>query len=441
MIASAVFVIQANRKVYPMKFKIFFLLLLVSSISFFNARNVFSEDAKTATLSNLIEEGLQNNPQVQAQHSQWKAVESKARYISRYPDPMARYSFFGESVETRVGPQEKKYGLSQTIPFPGKLSLKGFAQRNHADMEKEQYEAVKRELTKNIKYVYYDLFWIDTSIRITENEKTLLENMERVARRKYELNLTTQQDVIKAQVEISKLIDMLYRLKQNRDSLVAMLNNLLNREQTSSLDSIAPVEPQEFTLSLDQLHAIGKEKRQELQAAHFSVKRAEREHTLSKLNYLPDFTLSYDYIQVGDNTTRQADDGQDAWLGTVAINLPIWFGKLSSQVKEKKELLSARRKDSENMENKLSFEIEDLYFKINTYKNIISLYKNALIPQANQAYEAARTAYESGKVDFLNWLDSERVFLQTNLAYYKSIVDYQKSIALMERAIGTEIQP
>ncbi|MFH1378985.1 MAG: TolC family protein [bacterium] len=423
-----------------MKFKIIlYLILIICFLVSFNTINLLSEDIRTAILADLIEEGLKNNPQVQAQYAQWKAAESKAKYISRYPDPRAQYSFFGETVETRVGPQEHKYGLSQTIPFPGKLSFTGFAQRNQVKIEKEQYEAVKRELIKNIKHAYYDLSWIDASISITENEKSLLKNMEQTARRKYESNRTSQQDVIKTQVEISKLIDTLYRLKQNRDSLAAMLNNLLNREISAPLESVAPVEPQEFTLSLDQLLSMGKEKRPELQAAQFLVKKAEEELIFSKLNYLPDFTLSYDYIQVGDGTTRQADDGKDAWLGTVSINLPIWFGKLSSHVKEKKELLTAKRKDSENLENRISFEIEDLFLKINTYKDIISLYRTALIPQVNQAYEASRTAYESGKAEFLNWLDAERVFLHTNLAYYKSIVDYQKSIVLMERAIGSDI--
>lgn len=422
-----------------MRFKTYLLILLVSSVTFLPVSNGYSESKKAESLVDLVNEGVQNNPHVQAQYSQWKAVEFKAKYVSRHPDPQARYSFFGESVETRVGPQEKKYGVSQKIPFPGKLSIKGFAHRRHADMKKEQYEASKRELIKSIKYVYYDLSWIDTSIRITENEKTLLENMERVARRKYESNLTTQQDVIKIHVEISRLIENLFRLKQNRVSLVAMMNNLLDREKGSSLGSIPPVEPQEFNLSLDQLHTIGKGKRPELRAAHFAVKKAEKEHTLSKLNYLPDFTVSYDYIKIGDNTTSRPDDGQDAWWGTVSINLPIWFGKLSAEVKEKKETLAAKRKDYKNMENKLSFEIEDLYFKINTDKDIISLYKTGLVPQAEHAFEAARTGYETGIIDFLNWLDTERIFLQINLAYYKSIVDYQKSIARLERAIGNDI--
>jgi len=93
----------------------------------------------------------------------------------------------------------------------------------------------------------------------------------------------------------------------------------------------------------------------------------------------------------------------------------------------------------DNLRNNVIYEVEDLYFKISAYRDIILLYESALMPQAQQSFEAAKTAYETGRVDFLNWLDSERVLLQTRLAYYKSIVDYQKSIAYLERVIGREI--
>lgn len=135
-----------------------------------------------------------------------------------------------------------------------------------------------------------------------------------------------------------------------------------------------------------------------------------------------------------------ADDGQDAWMGTVAINIPIWFDKLNAQIKEKKAQLEAARKKYENVGNTVFYEVEDLYFKILTYKDIISLYKTALIPQTEQSFQAAKTAYEAAKVDFLNWLDSERVLLQTRLAYYKAIADYQKSIAYLERVVGKDLQ-
>ena len=91
------------------------------------------------------------------------------------------------------------------------------------------------------------------------------------------------------------------------------------------------------------------------------------------------------------------------------------------------------------MDNSVAYEIEDIYFKLQPYPDIFSFYKTALMPQTAQSFEAARTGYETGNVDFLDWLDSERVLLQTRLAYYKAIVDYEKSIAYLERVLGTDL--
>ncbi|NQT46174.1 MAG: TolC family protein [Candidatus Omnitrophica bacterium] len=416
--------------------KIFYLVLSILIVS---VGCVQAEGVGEASLDLMIDEALNNNPQVQAVYNEWKAAEHKVGYVSGLPDPMVSYGYFGDNVETRVGPQEHKYGASLKVPFPGKLSLKGKAQSTRAATLKEKYEATKRELIKNVTFVYYDIFWVDKAIRVVEEEKSILEGLESVAQRRYESNMTPQQDVIKVQVEISKLIDRLFILRHQREGLQAKMNSLLDRAKGTKLMAIADTETAEFVYRLDQLHEMAQESRQELLAADLEVERAEYEKSLAKLDYFPDFTFGVDYIQVGDGQTTQPNDGDDAWMGKVAVNIPIWFDKLGAQVNEKKAALEASKKRYENAENNVAYEVEDIYYKIIAYKDIVSLYRTALVPQTEQAFEAARTGYESGEVDFLNWLDAERILLQTRLAHYKSIVDYHKSIAYLERVVGKDL--
>ncbi len=390
-------------------------------------------------LTSLIEEGLKNNPQIQAAYNNWQAARYRIAQVSSLPDPMVNYSYFGENIETRVGPEKDKYGVSQKIPFPGKLDLKAKSQIKNAQMFKEGYEAAKRELIKNIKFTYYDIFWIDKAIEITESEKAILENLEQAASKRYETNLSPQQDVIKAQVEITKMINKIFVLEENRNNLVAKLNSLLNRPEGTPLDKLASFKLTTFDYDKQGLEEMAKQSRQELLAAGLAVQRAEYERSLAKLDYFPDLTLGFDYFNIESGHTNAHNDGQDAWSGTIAFNVPLWFGKLSAQLKEKKAMLEASKNDYQNIENSVSYELDDVYFKIKTYKEIVLLYETALIPQTEQAFDAAKTAYETQKVDFLSWLDSERVLLQTRLAYYKSIVDYEKSIAYLERIVGRDL--
>jgi len=387
----------------------------------------------------ILQEALENNPKIKEAYNSWKAAEYKIKSVKSFEDPLASYGYFGEEGQTKVGPQEKKYGVSQKIPFPGKLNLKGKAQAKHAQMLKEQYEATKNEITKDVKFGFYDLFWVDRAVEINEEEKSILEKIEKVAQKKYESNLVGQQDVIKVQIELSKIIKKLFLLRQNRKSLAVKLNSLLNRPQDTEIEKILDVDNKSFEYELDEILDISQNSRQELIAANYSIEKSQFEKSLAKMAYLPDFTFGAEYIEIGGGTTSLSNDGEDAWIGKVSINVPIWFGKLNAQVKEKEAQLEAAKKNKENVENQVNFEVQDLYFKITAYKDIVLLYETALLPQAQQVFDSSQIGFETGSISFLDWLDTERTYLQTRLASYKAITDYHKSIAFLERVVGKDL--
>lgn len=415
--------------------KIFIFTL--AGLFFFVPFSAYAEEP--VSLDALVKEAIGNNPGLKAAYNDWKAQEFKIAQARSLPDPIASFTYFGANVETRVGPQENKYGLSQKVPFPGKLSLKAKSQAKQAAMFKQRYEAAKRELIKNIKYTYLDIYWIDQATQVIEEEKSIIESLEKVAQRKYESNLVAQQDVIKAEIELSKLIERLLIYEQQRKAYLARLNSLLNRPKEQQLAMVTAVNLPQFGYEPEELHKFAQETRQELVAAGLDIQRQEYDKSLAKLDFAPDFTFGFDYIKVGSGHTSMPNDGEDAWMGTVAVNVPLWFNKLSAQLKEKKAALEASKLKYKNTENEVAYEVRDLYFKIVTYKDIVSLYKTALLPQTEQSFEAARTSYETGRIDFLNWLDAERMLLETRLAYYKAIVDYLKSIAYLERVVGRDL--
>jgi len=419
--------------------KLFLVLFSIFTILSSSSFNDLYAGATTEHLNSLIKEGLAHNPQVQAALEKWEAQKYKIPQVRSLPDPTFHYSFFGESVETRVGPQKHKVGASLKLPFPSKLVEKGRAQTKSADISQEEYEAYKRELIKNIKVVYYDIYWIDKAIQVTNEEKVILENIERVAKRKYETDISHQQDVVKAQVEISILLDKLIMLEQNRKSLSARMNSLLSRPKNRPFGKTTNVKPKDLTHDQNQLREMAKKSRQELKAAGLAIEEAEHEQTLAKLNYIPDFSIGFDYIFVEKGHTPTPNDGKDAWMSTVSMNIPIWFNKLRAGVNEKKAALQANKRIYKDVENNILYEIEALYSEISANKRIVDLYKTALIPQSELAFDSAKSGYESGKVDFLDWLDAQRTLLQTRLSYYKAVSNYQKAVASLERTVGRDL--
>ncbi len=414
--------------------KSFFVCLLVLSAPL--CAPSLAQTVSPEKLENLIAEAEKNNPRIQQAFHQWKAAEHKIKEEEGLPDPRVSYAYFGRSVETRVGPQEQKFGVSQKVPFPGKLKDKGEIQETKARILKEKYEAVKTETARDVKLAFYDLYWMDRDLEISAEEKSILEDAERVAQKKYETNLSPQNDVIKLQVELSKIIEKTTLIKQNRARLEARMNALLGRPAETPLSISRDLDRKEVSYPLSEAIEKASKERQELIAADLNVKKSELAQSLARKESLPDVTFGFEYISIGGGTTSSPDDGRDAWAGTVAIDLPFWWDRINSGIRASEEELAAAQEKQKDVRDRVEYEVQDEYFKIAAYKDIVALYESALVPQARQAFESSQKGFETGSVSFIDWLDAQRTYLQTRLAYYKAVADYQKAVASLERVVG-----
>lgn len=390
-------------------------------------------------LSELVEEALSQNPQVKAAYEEWQAAIEKIPQAKSLPDPMVGYSHFGQSIETRLGPQRNKISLSQKIPFFGKLSLRGKIAERGASILEEQYHRVKADVVLRVKQAYYSLYWFDKVIRISQEEKEVLKRLARIAQKKYETGMANQQDVLKAQLEMSKVTDKLLNLNQGRKAAVARLNFVLNRPPDSSIGEVKEPEIPAFKIKIGKLYQLAEERRPELRKAQHLIEKNEESLKLAKKNYYPDFKFMFDYIDMGAGTTTHLKDGRNAWMGSVGINIPIWRKKLHAAEAESALQLKASKERYADVKNETLSRVNELYYEAKTAEEQIDLYKYSLMPQAEQAFKASEVGYLAGKVDFLNLLDSERMVLLIKTGYHKSIADFGKSLAQLERVVGQNL--
>ncbi len=415
----------------------YFLFVLV----FFGTFPLFSQEMpkRKTGLSELIQEALRQNPQIKAARNEWQAVLKNIPQAKSLPDPMLSYSRFGQSIETRLGPQRNKLSLSQKFPFFGKLSLKGEIVQSAALIFEEQYNAVKADTVLKVKKSYFSIFWFDKALKISREEKDVLRRLSRIARKKYETGTANQQDVLKAQLEISRVTDKILILEQGKKGVVAGLNSLLNRSPDSFLGEAEELQIPVLKVELKDLYEWAKELRPELRKARFFIEKNERSLKLAKKNYYPDFKIMVDYIDIGGGTTTNVKDGRNSWMASIGINIPIWRGKLHASEAEAAIKIEASRESYKNVENKTLSRVNELFFEVKTASEEVNLYKYSLLPQAEQSLKASEVGYLAGKVDFLNLLDSERMLLQIKIGYFKAIADLGKSIAQLERIVGKEL--
>ena len=160
---------------------------------------------------------------------------------------------------------------------------------------------------------------------------------------------------------------------------------------------------------------------------------------LAKKNYWPDLNVMVDYFDIGSGSTTHPEDGRNAWMASVGINIPLWRGKLRAAEAEAAIRLKASQDLRQDLHNNTSARIHELFTEVKMYEEQALLYEHSLIPQAEQALRSAEVAYIAGKTDFLSILDGERMLIQLKTAFAKLTADRGKSLARLERVVGNEI--
>lgn len=244
---------------------------------------------------------------------------------------------------------------------------------------------------------------------------------------------------MKAQLEISKVLDKILILNQRRKAVAAELNALLNRRPDSYLGEVEEFEVPELRFELEKLYEWAREMRPEMRKAQNFIEKNEESLKLAKKNYFPDFKLMFDYIDIGAGTTTNVKDGRNSWMASVGINIPIWRKKLRASEAEAATKLKASQDSYQNIQNETLYRVNELFFEVETASEQVDLYKYSLLPQAEQSLKASEVGYLTGKVDFLNLLDAERMVLLIRIGYFKTIADLGKSLAQLERVVGKNL--
>ncbi len=421
-------------------------LLFTGSLFAEQLENVDDADfyARDPHLQGYIQAALESNPALGQALARYRAALQKVPQVTSLPDPMLSFTQFIRSVETRVGPQLNTLMLTQTFPWFGKLDLKGRVVFKEAAAQFQVYRAQEREIIAWVKRAFYDLSYVDRAAEISQQDQLLLEHYEELAQIRYSTGQGLQQAVIKIQAEITKIINRLKILGQQRTSLVARLNTLMDRPPEEPLPTVGQLAVPQMTLNLEELYDLGERNRQELKAVMARIEKSEQSIELAKKDYWPNVTLSAGMINVGGRNDPAGlllpppDNGKNAYNFSVGINIPIRRDKYNAGVLEATEGLIANRKQYLNIRNEMEFSIRDQAIRIETLREQVELFEEVLIPQAEEALRSTESAYETGQLGALDLLDSERVLLELRLINARYYADYLRALANLERAIGTK---
>ena len=395
-----------------------------------------STEPTTLGLEELIREALENNPGVQSARRRVEAWRARVPQARALPDPSVSVGWFGNLKPFGVMRDDpsswRSVSAMQEIPFPGKLKLRGQIADREAEAAWWDYEATRRRLVADVKTAYYDYFYYHKAIEITLKNKDLLEKLAQIAAVRYQVGKGIQQDVLKAQVEVSRLLQRLTVLEQQKKTAQVRLNSLLFRDPEVPLAPPAPFEQAKLPYTLESLYQWGRENDTGLQREQRLIERNQVAVNLARKEYRPDLTLQYMFIN------RPLLPEMHSF--SFSVNIPVFYKRKQREgVHEAtQELLSAQR-SRENRQTLLSFEVKEQYLAAKASEELMRLFSQALVPQSSLALESSLAAYQVGSVDFLTMLDNFITVLDYEIGYYRELSNYQMALARLEPLVGVEL--
>jgi cobalt-zinc-cadmium efflux system outer membrane protein len=389
------------------------------------------------TVEEIERNAMADNPEVRA--AERRVAVSKARTIGAgaLDDPMLMYRNWGTPLNKPwdLNQSQQMFMYQQTLPGLGKRTVRTEVANHQAAETEAQVEVIRREIGVKVRKAFYDLLRSADEHRIHDQQMELSKQALQSAIVKYTVGRVPQQDVLKAQIAMTRLADHLVMLDQEEESARAELNALMGRDPGAPLEVVGQYGGVRALPSLLELERLALENRPELKAIAATSGVADAQLSLARKAYTPDFTVAGGYMVMPTGSMYRNN-----YMAELTVSLP-WLNrrKHDSEIKEAESMASVVRSDHDAQVNAAFLEIQQALIKARAAERSLKLYSDTLRPQAEAALKSASAAYQHDRTDFLNLIDSQNMLLDVETSYYKAAATFDARVAELERAIGAPI--
>lgn len=412
------------------------LCTALTSQTALNAPESVKDPDRQLRLDDLVRLALERSPDAASAEHTIRAMEHRISQARALPDPMVSAGWAGKIApfDTMAGDASSYRGItvSEQFPYPGKRRLQGAMAERDVETARVDCETAQRRIVLDVKTAYAEYFYLDKAIEATRQNKELLEKLASIAEAQYRVGRAMQQDVLRAQVEVSMLIEKLTQLEEQRDSAMAEVNTALVQQPETPLPPPQPLEAQPIRYSLDELYTLAEKNDTGIRRDQAVIERNRLNVTLAERQYRPDIGVSYMFQQ----RTNQPDMNGV----TVSVNVPIfWKSKQREAIAEASETLHSTQKMQKSQQNAVRSEVRRRYLSAESSQRLLTLYSKGIVPQSSLALESAMSEYQVGKVDFLSLLSNFTTLLNYETSYYRQLADHQIAVAQLESLTGEPI--
>ncbi len=389
------------------------------------------------SLRELIQEAEQKNPQIAASFHAWQASRNVPKQVSALPEtqlsvqqfsvgsprPFAGYS---NSDFAYIG-----FGASQDIPYPGKRQLRASVSEHEADSMEAQTDSVRRMVVGNLKMIYFHLAYIQQTLGVLQKSDQLLNQVQEATEARYRVGQGNQQDVLKAQLQHTKILQEIAHHHQEEGLLEAQIKQALGRPQESADIVAETLILRTLPYTAAELLQRAREQNPDVHSRQASIRQQETQVELARRNFRPDFNVQYAYEHTGSQT-------RDYYMATFGIRLPN-RGRQKAELAEAQENQERARQELEAESQRVFSEVQQQYVRAKTSEERLKIYSDGLVPQSEATFQSALSAYQSNRQDFESLLSGFLDVLNLDLEYRNELVDHESALAELERLTGVDL--
>ena len=383
--------------------------------------------AFSQTIDDYFKIASENNPELKAKHKEFEAALQRVSQVNTLPDPTFSFGYFISPVETRLGPQQVRFSLTQLFPWFGALKAQGDAAALMAEAKFQLFMDARNKLYFKVAAAFYPLYELNDWIKIEAENIRILESYKTITTKKFENGNGSMVDVLRVDIMLKDAQTNLNILKAKEKPLTTIFNKLLNRPENEQIVMASSLKTQNLPENFrkDSLLTANPT----LKALDLKLEASKATELASQKQGLPKFGIGLDYVMVGKRSdVTMPDNGKDVIMPMVTMTIPIFRGKYNASVKEAQLMQESYAYQKEEMTNSLLSNYEMAWFEIQQQQQLLELYEQQ-IQTTQQSLNLLFTSYGNSGKEFEEVLRMQQQLLKYQKMRATALTQYQIAVA------------
>jgi cobalt-zinc-cadmium efflux system outer membrane protein len=389
------------------------------------------------SLRELVQEAEQKSPQIAASFHAWQASRNVPKQVSALPETQLSVQQFSVGSPRPFAGYSNSdfayiaFGASQDIPYPGKRQLRASVAEHEAASMEAQTDSTRRTVVGNLKIVYFRLAYIQQTLGVLQKSDELLNQVQEATEARYRVGQGNQQDVLKAQLQHTKILQEVAHHHQEEGLLEAQIKQFLGRPQESTDIVAETLTVRSLPYTATELLQKAREQNPDVRSKSASTRQQEAQVELAHKEFRPDFNVGYTY----EHTASQF---RDYYMASFSVRLPN-RGRQRAALAEAEQNQERARQELDAESQRVLSEVQQQYVRAKTSAERLEIYSDGLVPQSEATFRSALSAYQSNRQDFESLLSGFLDVLNLDLEYRNELVEHESALAELERLTGVDV--